>query len=128
MSGARWHANGARRQLGHQRGVCRLIDGPTFVARSLQHVLPPGFKRVRHFGLLSPAVKTARRAAARAALLMPASNAQAQEDTAAFFKRVASIDVACCPHCRIGRWHTIQLLPATPTVQQDLDLQCRGPP
>ena len=33
------------------------IDGQTFIARFLQHVLPPGFKRIRHYGLLSPAVK-----------------------------------------------------------------------
>ena len=101
--------------------------GPTR-AGSTAPVLPPGFKRIRHYGLLSPAVKTVRRAAARAALLMPAPIAQTQEDAAAFFKRVAGIDIACCPHCRIGYWRTIQLLPATPSARQDLDLQCRGPP
>ena len=105
-----------------------LIDGPTFVARFLQHVLPPGFKRIRHYGLLSPAVKTVRMAAARAALAVPAPNVQAQEDAAAFLKRVAGIDLASCPHCRIGRWRTIESLPASQSARQDLDLQCRGPP
>ena len=108
-----------------------LIDGPAFIARFLQHVLPPGFKRIRHYGLLSPAVKTVRMAAARAALAMPAPNAQAQEDAAAFLKRVAGIDLASCPHCRIGRWLTIKVLPVLPATRnapQDLDLQCRGPP
>ena len=104
------------------------IDGPTFIARFLQHVLPPGFKRIRHYGLLSPAVKTERMAAARAALAMPAPNAQAQEDAAAFLKRVAGIDAALCPHCRIGRWFTVEVLPATRVGRQSLDLQCRGPP
>ena len=121
----RCDANDARRQFGHQRGVCCLIDGPTFGAHFLQHVLPPGLQRIRHYRLLSPAVKTARRAAARAALLIPAPNVQAQEDAAAFLKRVAGIDVACCPHCRIGRWRTIQLLPATGNPQQNCDVQCR---
>ena len=87
-------------------------------AGSTAHVLPPGFKRIRHHGLLSPAVKTARMAAARAALLMPAPNAQAQEDAAAFLKRVAGIGVACCPLCRIGRWRTIELLPASQSTRQ----------
>ena len=105
-----------------------LIDGPTFIARFLQHVLPPGFKRIRHYGLLSPGVKTVRMAAARAALAMPAPNAQAQEDAAAFLKRVAGIDVACCPHCRIGHWFTVEVLPANPCGRPNLDLQCRGPP
>ena len=105
-----------------------LIDGPTFIARFLLHVLPPGFKRIRHYGLLSPAVKTVRMAAARAALAMPAPNAQAQEDAAAFLKRVAGIDVAACPHCRIGRWRTVEVLPASRNAQQIHDPQCRGPP
>ena len=34
------------------------LDGPTFIARFLQHLLPSGFKRIRHYGLLSPALKT----------------------------------------------------------------------
>ena len=105
-----------------------LIDGPTFIARFLQHVLPRGFKRIRHYGLLSPAAKTERMAAARAALAMPAPNAQAQEDAAAFLKRVAGIDLACCPHCKIGRWLTVEVMPATPACRLNLDLQCRGPP
>ena len=101
--------------------------GPTRAGSTAQ-VLPPGFTHIRHYGLLSPAVKTVRMVAARAALLMPAPNAQAQEDAAAFLKRVAGIDVACCPLCRIGRWRTIELLPASQSTRQDLDLQCRGPP
>jgi len=105
-----------------------LIDGPTFIARFLQHVLPPGFKRIRHYGLLSPAVKTERMAAARAALAMPAKNEQAQEDAAAFLKRVAGIDLACCPHCKVGRWLTVEVLPTHPAGKPRLDLQCRGPP
>ena len=109
-----------------------LINGPTFIARFLQHVLPPGFKHIRHYGLLSLARKTQRMAAARAALAMPAPNAQAQEDAAAFLKRVAGIDVACCPHCRIGRWLTVDVLPANPLVA-DQTLTCsaggrRDPP
>ena len=67
-------------------------------------------------------------AAARAALAVPAPNAQAQEDAAAFLKCVAGIGLASCPHCRIGRWRTIEVLPASQSTRQDLDLQCRGPP
>jgi hypothetical protein len=44
------------------RGAKRtvFIDGPTFIQRFLQHVLPSGFQRIRHCGLLSPAVKSTR--------------------------------------------------------------------
>ena len=113
----------------------RMIDAMVlrgFAARTQETYLTAVGQLARHHhrspDLLSPAVKTVRMAAPRAALAVPAPNAQAQEDAAAFLKRVAGIDVACCPLCRIGRWRTIELLPASQSTRQDLDLQCRGPP
>lgn len=105
-----------------------LIDGQTFIARFLQHVLPSGFKRIRHYGLLSAATKTERLAKAREALAMPAANAQAREDAAAFIKRLAGIEVACCPHCRLGHWQTIEVLQPTTHGRHGDGAQCRGPP
>jgi hypothetical protein len=104
------------------------IDGPTFVARFLQHVLPPGFKRIRHYGLLSAATKSERLTQARLALAMPAANAQACEDAAAFLKRVTGIDISCCPHCRLGHWRTVQVLPPERGSRAPGDHACRGPP
>ena len=89
---------------------------------------PRGFKRIRHYGLLSPAVKANKLAAARTALEMPAANEQAREDAAAFLKRVAGIDVACCPHCKLGLWRTTAILPAQRPGWQDGIANCRGPP
>ena len=105
-----------------------LIDGPSFVARFLQHVLPPGFKRIRHYGLLSAATKSARLAQARFALGMPAANAKAYEDAAAFLKRVTGIEVSSCPHCRVGHWRTVQVLPPERSNRAPVDHACRGPP
>ena len=105
-----------------------VIDGQTFIARFLQHVLPPGFKRIRHYGLLSPALKAKKLAAARAALAMPAANEQAREDAAAFLKRVAGIDASCCPHCRLGRWRTTEVLTPNNRIAVDGHTHCRGPP
>jgi hypothetical protein len=59
------------------------MDGQQFLGRLLQHVLPPGFKRIRHYGLLAPAAKTERLATARKLLAMPAANPQAREDAQA---------------------------------------------
>ncbi len=67
-------------------------------------MLPPSFKRIRHYGLLAPAAKTQRLALARQLLAMPAANPQAREDAQAFMLRVAALEIACCPHCRIGHW------------------------
>ena len=111
---------------GGKRSV--LIDGVGFIGRFLQHILPPGFKRIRHYGLLSAANKTKRLAKARAALDMPAANPQAREDAAAFLKRVAGIDITCCPHCRLGHWLTLEVVPAARRSSPDIQAQCRGPP
>jgi hypothetical protein len=105
-----------------------VIDGPTFIGRFLQHVLPSGFKRIRHYGLLSPALKTKRLAMARAVLDMPAANVQAREDVAAFLKRVAGIDIAKCPHCQRGRWLTIEVLLPHRCTSSSTSINCRGPP
>ena len=105
------------------------MPGEQFIARLLQHVLPPGFKRIRHYGLLAPAAKTERLATARKLLAMPLSNPQAREDAHAFMRRVAAIDVECCPHCRLGRWRVVEqrgadrAALAAPTLAA-----CRGPP
>lgn len=93
----------------------RPIAGAEFVGRFLQHVLPVGFKRIRHYGLLAPARKTARLSAARAALSMPAPNPIAREACAEFMRRVAQIDIERCPHCH-GRWRLLQRCGPQPTV------------
>ena len=88
------------------------IPGPTFVGRFLQHVLPPGFKRIRHYGLLAPARKNERLAAARQALHAPAPNAAARESAEHFMHRVAQRDIERCPHCGIGRLRVVAVLPS----------------
>jgi hypothetical protein len=99
-----------------------------FVARFLQHVLPPGFKRIRHYGLLSPAAKSTRLAQARAAFLMPAIDAPACDHAAQFLKRTAGIDALCCIYCRLRHWHTVQALPPRRDASVPLLTSCRGPP
>jgi hypothetical protein len=86
------------------------IPGEQFIGRFLQHILPSGFKRIRHYGLLSSARKTKDLAQARSALLMPAANPIAREQAAQFMKRIASIDIDCCPRCHL-RWSITALAP-----------------
>lgn len=81
-----------------------------FVGRFLLHVLPNGFKRIRHYGLLGPAHKAANLAAARAALEAPAPDVAVVESVEAFMRRVASIEWLCCPHCREGRFGVVQAI------------------
>ena len=108
------------------------MDGGQFIGRFLQHVLPVGFKRIRHYGLLAPAAKTARLALARHLLAMPAANPQAREDAKAFMQRVATIDIMCCPHCTAGRWIAVEHRPANRAALAAITAitapACRGPP
>ena len=105
------------------------MPGDQFIARLLQHVLPPGFKRIRHYGLLAPATKTERLSLARQLLAMPAANPQAREDAQAFMRRVAAIDVSCCPHCRLGHWCVVEHRGADrAAIAAPLLAACRGPP
>ena len=114
-----------------EQGAKRVIGmpGEQFIGRLLQHVLPPGFKRIRHYGLLAPAAKTERLALARKLLAMPAAHPQAREDAQAFMRRVAAIDVECCPHCRLGHWRVVEHRGADrAAIAAPLLAACRGPP
>ena len=105
------------------------LDAQQFIGRFLQHVLPPGFKRIRHYGLLAPAAKTERLALARQLLAMPAANPQAREDAQAFMRRVAAIEIDRCPHCKLGHWCVVEHRGADrPALAAPLLAACRGPP
>ena len=75
------------------------LPGTAFIERFLLHVLPAGFKRIRHYGLLSPARKKDGLAAARRALKVPPPQAAVIESVADFLRRVARLESVCCPHC-----------------------------
>lgn len=104
------------------------IDGVQFISRFLQHVLPGGFKRIRHYGLLAPAAKAQRLALARRLLAMPTPNPRAAEEVREFMQRVANIDIERCPHCATGRWRCAQTLPADRAALAAIATACRGPP
>ena len=86
------------------------LPGAEFVRRFLLHVLPRGFKRVRHYGVLAPAHKARRLAAARAALAAPQPQPALIESIDAFLLRVAGIERSACPHCRCGRLQVVQAI------------------
>ena len=99
------------------------LSGAEFIDRFLLHVLPAGFKRIRHYGLLSPARKTVALANARAALEVPPPQAALIESVTAFLSRVARIEYERCPHCDIGHFR----LSAT-VAPQRFPARPRAPP
>ena len=99
------------------------VPGTAFIDRFLQHVLPAGFKRIRHYGLLSPTHKEAALAAARAALAVPPPAPAVVESVAEFMQRVTCIEQARCLHCGIGQFRVVDTL-----RPQRHPPKLRGPP
>lgn len=100
------------------------ITGEAFIERFLLHVLPRGFKRIRHYGLLAPAHKARRLAMARTALDMQAPDPVVIESVAAFMARVAHLAWGECPQCRGGRFVVSAPLPP----RRGAGASSRGPP
>jgi hypothetical protein len=89
---------------GNRRKVLTLEAGE-FIRRFLLHVLPRGFMRIRHYGLLANRAKRLKLAHARSALDQPPLVPQPSqpESVEAFWLRVAKRDIHQCPHCHAGR-------------------------
>ena len=95
-----------------------------FIDRFLMHVLPSGFKRIRHYGLLGPAAKALKLAQARVALNAPVPDPVVVESVQAFMRRVDRHEYLRCPDCGRG-----QFVPTAPIAPVRLRLpHLRGPP
>ncbi len=88
------------------------LDPQEFLRRFALHVLPRGFNRIRHYGFIANRNKHALLARARTALNMPtpAPTLAAPESVAAFWQRVAAIDISRCPHCNLGTFRLLALI------------------
>jgi hypothetical protein len=99
---------------GNRRKVMAL-PASEFIRRFLLHVLPTGFMRIRHYGLLANRSKRDKLAQARDALggASPAPTAGVPESVSAFWLRVAQLDITLCPHCRSGHLYIVGPLART---------------
>ena len=112
------------RAHGNARRLMRL-PSHEFLRRFLLHVLPAGFKRIRHYGLTANRSKATQLAACRAALHAPTPPPPQAESAEAFLIRLIGRDVRCCPHCAQGRLVIVQQLPRPIRLP---DLRATGPP
>lgn len=88
---------------GNRRKVMTL-EADEFIRRFLLHVLPAGFMRIRHYGILANRAKATKLNQARAALACPAPQLSSKpESVEDFWLRVAARDIHRCPHCKTGR-------------------------
>lgn len=78
------------------------LPAATFIERFFLHVLPTGFKRIRHYGLLAPAHKAIQLGRAREALQAPTPDPVVVESVEAFMRRTMQMDRWVCRHCATG--------------------------
>jgi hypothetical protein len=86
------------------------LPATQFLQRFLLHVLPTGFTRIRHYGLLANRNKAQRLAQVRTALNLPTPPAVPVESVETFCQRVLGIDIHRCPTCRTGRLRLVGTL------------------
>ena len=87
-----------------------------FLRRFLLHVVPRGFVRVRHYGILANCHRAQRLARCRELLgqnhISPSpATTEALADSV---QRLLGIDISRCPHCGQGPLRTVELLPPQP--------------
>ena len=76
------------------------LDADEFMRRFLMHVLPKGFRRIRHFGFLANACRVEKLARIRAALAFPAPERAAEPKD--YRERCAQLTgerIDICPFC-----------------------------
>ena len=86
---------------GNQVKVMRL-GADEFIRRFLLHVLPHGFTRLRHYGLLANRCRARKLARCRDLLGQPAPEPREPETTQAMMVRLTWIDITVCQLCGKG--------------------------
>jgi hypothetical protein len=86
-----------------------------FIGRFLLHVLPEGFMRIRHFGLLANRSKKQNLARCRQLLgLVQQPPQPPRKSTRDLMLQLTGLDLALCPACRTGTMMVIGQLPSLP--------------
>jgi hypothetical protein len=92
------------------------LDVAEFLRRFLLHVVPDGFVRLRHFGLLANRRRTVALAQCRALLAQPPPPPAAPESARELMLRLAGLDIERCPICQQGVLRQVERLPPVPVA------------
>lgn len=93
------------------------LDGAEFLRRFCQHILPRGFVRLRHYGLLSSVKRPLLHALQRAFGIIVDDSPKQKRDWKTICREHLNYDPDLCPCCNKGRMITIEKI-----------LPGRGPP
>ena len=103
---------------GNRRKIMRL-HADEFVRRFLLHVLPRGFTRLRHYGLLANRDRDRKLDLCRALIDQPAPPPREPETAQAMMLRLTGIDITQCRHCGRGTLRRVlRLRPAARSARR----------
>jgi len=92
------------------------LDVDEFLRRFLLHVVPDGFVRIRHFGLLANRRRTTALAQCRRLLTHPPPPVDPAESVRDLMLRVTGIDIERCPVCQQGLLRHVEVLAPAPAA------------
>jgi hypothetical protein len=79
------------------------LEVDEFIRRFGLHVLPKGFVRIRHYGLLANRARQKKIARCRALLLAPEASKPVEQTLPEKLLRLTGVDIQQCPACQQGR-------------------------
>jgi hypothetical protein len=82
------------------------LEAFEFIRRFLLHILPEGFMKIRHYGILSNRSRTDKLLRCKQLLSVPPNESECggeKESWEDLFFRIAGIDLKVCPHCGNGK-------------------------
>jgi hypothetical protein len=98
----------------HDRVKIMTLETDECLRRFLLHVVPSGFMRIRHFGLLANRARRKALMQCRALLGEPEPAATEPESVAVLMHRLTGADLTRCPACGEGRMVTTALAAVPP--------------
>ena len=81
------------------------LSGVEFLRRFAMHILPKGFVKVRYYGILSNPYRK------QTAMYRRPSKKVNGERPQERLHRLTGFDAGCCPHCKKGRMHIVEIIP-----------------
>ena len=88
------------------------VTAEEFIRRFLQHALPPGFQRIRYYGLLANCHRRRRLDLCRQLLAAPGADLLPRpRDYPGFLEALNGRDPRLCPHCGVGILECVLVLP-----------------
>jgi len=90
------------------------LEVDEFLRRFLLHIVPDGFVRIRHFGLLANRRRADTLGQCRALLAQPPPPSVPPESARDLMLRVTGIDIERCPICHEGLLRRLDILPSAP--------------